>query len=71
MNNIELPLPKAVWAFCAGIGVYVVKVDSDRIEWRWSNERRLHSSSIGYDKTGRAYIRVNRIRCWLDEAVRI
>ena len=72
MNNVNEPRPIAVWPLGIGLGVYVVEISDERVVWRWSNEKKLHTSKISEDrKSGRAYVRVNRFRYWLDEAVRI
>ena len=72
MNKDTKLKPIAVWPICVGLGVLVVEMTDERVVWRWSNEKKLHTSKISKSpKNGKLYIRVNRFRYWLDDAVKI
>ena len=72
MNKDTKLKPIAVWPICVRLGVLVVEMTDERVVWRWSNEKKLHTSKISKSpRNGKLYIRVNRFRYWLDDAVKI
>lgn len=66
------PIPQtiAVWPLCVGMSILVVGLADETVSWRWSNERAVHRTKICVDKNDRLYTRINRVRYFLDEAMR-
>ena len=72
MNKDTKLKPIASWSICAGLSVYIVEMSNECVVWRWSNETKLHTSKISESsKNCKSYIRINRVRYWLDDAMRI
>lgn len=72
MNKDTKLKPIAAWPICAGLSVHIVEMTNECVVWRWSNETKLHTSKISECcRTGKLYIRINRFRYWLDDAMRI
>lgn len=67
------PIPQtiAVWPLCVGMSILVVGLADETVSWRWSNERAVHRTKICVDKNDRLYTRINHVRYFLDEAMRI
>lgn len=64
---------KAVYAVTMKLGIEVLDVEhgaSEKIVWKWSNEKKIHKSAVR-DVNGRPCFRANRQWIPLDECMRV
>ena len=52
-NEVMIRRPIAVQGLSAGFGIEILQVGDEKVTWRWTNEKREHTSKL--DATGEAF----------------